>query len=465
METAGASSVTVITQVTILQKGVAVGFLTDIMPGGSITLDITAENIRTCTFQCIDPANLLIPIGFVEGILTPDGVEVLIEKGFLIDGQSYLWPQGVFWVTECDVATGAGGNVDPGPVITVDGTDRSLRISEALFNDVFNTTPGATATQAILEILASQAPWVTTNIEPTDFVIAQQTYAPGTDPMQSIQSIALAAGMVAYFDASGIFVVRTNPSAGGAAASVAIADGPSNFANSVTAVTSNSPGYNGVIVVGTNPTNNDPVVGVAYDMDPASQTYAPTYGYVPAPPVQASAVTTIGQATLMAQAMLPQVLGLTRTVAMDVLPLPSLDAYSLVYVSNADTAVQGTFLLQLGTISMDYSVLDNITVIPIGSPLDQLLYNKGPSDAAYVGTANLAAGGAAFSYGANGYVWTPYGSSSSTSGSFGGIFGAEGIVRPGLDVARRVLFDGPRLFRDFPGFGWLSSLGSGEDVE
>jgi len=455
--TTGVTSVQQFTQVVVLQGGVAVGVLGELEPGGTITLDTTAENMRTCNFECLDSDGILNPGSGGTGLLDPTGVEVQIEKGFLVDGVPLLWSQGIFQITECDVAVGAGGNVDPGPVLTITGSDRSLRVSLNLFTDSFTTNTGFTAVQSIYQILASQAPWVQSNIFASDAMIAQQTFAPGSDPWQAIVQIAQAAGMVAYFDVEGILVVRPTPSAAGSPTVVSIQDGAGMLANSITAAYSNSPGYNGVIVVGTNPITNLPVSGSAYDMNPNSPTYAlGPYGYRPAPPVQSSAVVDSGSAAQMAASLLPQVLGLTITVAMDVLPIPMLDAYSLVYVNNAQSEVVGTFILQQATLSLDYSVLDNITVVPLGTPITDLVYGTTASIDAYADATPLTSGGGAFAY--SPYTYYAAGTSG-TSAGFGG-FGSLGGLGSGLGLLRL-----HRVARDtFTGIPGGSNIWNGGQV-
>ena len=286
----GSTSVQVVSQVVVLVNGLPLGVLGDLLPGGTVSLDTTSANMRTCSFQCLDTNGVLMPGSSGHGLFDPTGIEVMIEKGFMVDGVPTLWSQGIFGVTECDVAVGSGGSVSPGPVLTISGTDRSLRLSLNLFTDSFTTTQGFTAVQSIYQILSSRAPWVQTNISPSTAMIAQQTFTPGSDPWVAILGIAQSAGMVCYFDVDGILVVRPTPSAAGSPTVVAIQDGPDQLASSLTAAYSNSPGYNGVIVIGTNPDTNQPVSGSAYDMDPTSRTFAGgAYGYRPAQPSHSSA--------------------------------------------------------------------------------------------------------------------------------------------------------------------------------
>ena len=416
----GSTSVQVVSQVVVLVNGLPLGVLGDLLPGGTVSLDTTSANMRTCSFQCLDTNGVLMPGSSGHGLFDPTGIEVMIEKGFMVDGVPTLWSQGIFGVTECDVAVGSGGSVSPGPVLTISGTDRSLRLSLNLFTDSFTTTQGFTAVQSIYQILSSRAPWVQTNISPSTAMIAQQTFTPGSDPWVAILGIAQSAGMVCYFDVDGILVVRPTPSAAGSPTVVAIQDGPDQLASSLTAAYSNSPGYNGVIVIGTNPDTNQPVSGSAYDMDPTSRTFAGgAYGYRPAQPSHSSAVTSNGQAAQMAAAMLPQVLGLTVSVAMDVLPIPFIDAYSLVYVANEQTQVTGTFILRSATIGMDYTTLDNMTVVPLGTPITSLIYNRGASMDALANAHPLPSGG---------YIYYPRGYGSGGWGKgLGGLLGFAGL--------------------------------------
>lgn len=425
------TSAVVVSEVDVLIGGVLVDTITEVLPGGYITLDTTAENIRSVTFSCLDPNGTLMPYGANNGELMPTGVEVALKLGFVIDGEPVLWPQGVYGVQEVDVTTaagdtdsGAGNFPGPGPNLTITAVDRSYPISVNVFEDTFTINAGTPMGEAIEQILASQAPWCTNpNIAPTDFEIAQQVFSPGDDPWQQIVAIAASGGMVAYFDNTGTLVVRPTPSAAGATPTVAIVDGPDNVAISCTPIYSNNPGYNGVIVVNTTSgatvTNADGTVtdepeqqlsGSAFDMNPSSPTYAlGPYGYRPAPPVTVTTATTNEQCTAIAQALLPQVLGMSNSVVIDNLPIPQLDAYDLVYVSNAATNYEGTVILQQMTLYLDYTEQETITLVPLGTPVTDLAYLKGPSQAAY-GSSNPYYAGA----GEVAYTYTPYSDSSSS---------------------------------------------------
>lgn len=464
-------SVTIMSVVTVLHNGTPIGEIADLVvgggdsgTGGTITVDTTAQQMRTCSFQCLDPDGVLTPTETGGGILEPIGVEVAIEVGFLINGTPVLYPQGVFQVTECDTATGAGGGtagILPGPILTVTGSDRSLRISAALFDDTFTIPQGTAVTDAINLILASQAPWVTTAITPTSFQVAQQIYAPGDDPWTAILNLATAAGMVAYFDPLGVLVVRTDPAVAGSPTALALAGGPECLLADITVAVSNSPGYNGIIVVGTSASTGAPVSGFAYDMDPNSPLYAlGTYGKRPAPPVQVSSPIEADQCTAMAQVLLPQVLGLTRTIAMDMLPTPFLDAYDLCTVDFPIVGANGTYIVQSMVVPMDYSTLQTLTVVPLGTPITQL-------EAGGISVAQFASGGSAYIYSpfTNSYSFVPYGQTGTPAGN-GGAFGAGGLAGllglPGHGIGWGVLWNGGRWWQR-NGRTW-GSTSTDEDV-
>ncbi len=441
-----ATSFRVVTVIAILNPdGSVLDYLTDIMVGGSVTIDTTAENLRTCSFSCLDPGGLLSPVGS-GGLLAPDGVEVQILTGYIVDGSTTLFSQGIFRVIETDVVSGSTSGT-PGPVLNVTGTDLSIKISGNLFDNAFAIAAGTNVTSAVFDILAQQAPWCTiTNFVVSTATVAAQSYQPGDDPWQAIQEIFASAGLLTFFDREGVLCSIVDPSSNPTQPTGLFIDGAASTITSITRVTSNSPGYNGVIVTGQSLSGSSAVIsGSAYDANPQSPTYyLGAYGKVPAPPVQVSTVTTNAAASSMAQALLPQVLGLTLQVAITTVPCFWLDAFDLIYVANVATQTQEVLILEQATVPLDYSQLESITGVPLGTPISQFdgLSNS-PSVAAYAPTST-----GAFNYNPTTGTYT-YGSVSTGSGiSTGGLgglggFGAiggfglgGGIFSPGAIVGR-----------------------------
>ncbi len=383
----------IVTTIGVLDDhGNITAYLTDILPGASVTIDATAENIRSCSFSCADPAGVLTPVWNPSGgLLAPTGVEVKIFAGYIVDGAVTLFSQGVFRLTEVDVVTSISA---PGPILNCTGVDRSARIAVNLFADAYSIPNGTPVEQAVLDILSQQAPWVTqTNIVNSPATVAAQQYQPGDDPFQAIQQLCASAGLLVYFDRDGIFTVIVDPSQNPKPPSALFLDGPSNTASAITRINNSSPGYNGVIVVGQSLTNSTvPVVGVAWDTNPKSPTFAyGPYGKVPAPPVQVSSVSDSASALAMAQALLPQVLGQTNQVAVTTVPLFWLDVYDLIVVKNEATQTDSVLILEQATIPLDYSQVAQITGVPLGTDISQYdgLSNT-PSVAAYAPTSTTA---------------------------------------------------------------------------
>ncbi len=446
------STFRVVSAVAVLNAdGSVLDYLTDIMAGGTVTLDTTAEVLATCSFQCLDPAGLLTPLVSGGGQLNPEGVELQIFAGYDINGDVTLFSQGIFGVQECDAVSGSG-TTSPGPVLSVTGNDRAFRVSAAQFTDALSVAAGGTVAEGVLAILAAQAPWCTrTNIAPSASTIAAQAFQPGDDPWAAIQKICASAGQLAFFDAHGVFCVIDDPSANPTKPVVTFIDGPGQLATSVSRVTSNSPGYNGVVVVGQALGNSSAVIsGSAFDLNPASRTYAlGPYGKRPAPPVQVSTVSTDADAAKMAQALLPQVLGMTLQTVVDCVPLFFLRAYDLFYVQNRATQTREVAILEQATIPLDYSTLESLTGVPLGTPIGQFdgLSNT-PSVAAY---APVSTGAFAYNPTTGTYTYAPttggLGGLGLGLGGLGGLGGGGGLgvfggTFGGAGIIRRVLRDG-----------------------
>jgi hypothetical protein len=427
-----------VTQVLVLNDdGLPYALLKEILPGGAITYDVTAENMGTISFSCIDDSGQLAGEG--TNAVLKIGTELQIMTGYVLDNGSYLWPAGVFWIDSVDDAT---DSTAPGPIYTITGTDRSGRISSALFDDTYNISNGTPVEQAVRGILTKQAPWLSqrtqVKISGTDATVALQVYSPGDDPWQQIVSLCASAGFICYFDPVGAFVARPSPSEGGHATVLALVDGAKSLAVKISRSKSSNPGYNGIIVTGTSLNGNTTISGYAYDMNPRSDTYAlGPYGFRPAPPLQDSIATTSAQCRNAARIALPQVLGLNRVIAADIVPVPFLRPYDLIFVYNVATGIRGTFIVQQLTIPLDI-VPEALTAVPMGASLEYLSsIGDTPSLAAVAPTSPIYNGNFSFS-------------NFTFSGYSGGATGASPFGFPGAG------FGGAA-----PGFGGFGYFGGG----
>lgn len=441
-------SLEIVAQVEMTVNGQSVGYLGDILPGGYVTIDTTAAQIRTCNFTCLDPTGVLTPSAS-GGYLSPTSTELTISIGFVYEGQTTMWQQGVFSITECDVSDDVGISTGPGPVLTVTGADRSFRISANPFENAFSVPAGTTVEAAITSIVQSQAPWLTAlNLYPSGHTIAAQVFQVGDDPWQAILQCAQAAGEVAYFDQNGVLVARPAPALGGAPTAISIVDGAGQIAAGIVKATSSNPGYNGVVVTGTSAAGTT-VSGSAFDVDPSSPLYAAgPYGERPAPPIQVSAPLTAQQCQAMAVALLPQVLGLTIDVTATILPAPFVGPYDLAWVQSAKTQLDSIHVVQGAVVPFDYTALEVLTLVPIGAPISQLTALKGASIATYASSS----WGGSFTYTPyNGsYTGTSYSGGTGTSTTLGGGgfgFGGGGLLGGGGFGGWWLMWSGGRSWR------------------
>ena len=430
-------SFTYVTQILILdgnQNPYAI--LREILPGGSIAYDVTAENMGTIKFSCIDDSGQLAGDG--PHAILKIGTELLIMTGYVLDNGSYLWPAGIFQIDEVDDGT---DTTAPGPIYGITGTDRSGRVSRALFNDSYTVAAGTPVEQAVRGILIKQAPWLNqrmqVKIAGTDATVAQQVYNAGDDPWAQIVSICASAGFICYFDPQGAFTARPSPAQGGHKPVLALIDGGKSLAVSISRNKSANPGYNGIIVTGTTLAGG-PISGYAYDMNPKSDTYAlGPYGFRPAPPIQDSIATTVTQCQNAARIVLPQVLGLNRVIAGDMVPVPFLRPYDLVFCYNLATGIRGTFIVQQLTIPLDIQP-EAFTAVPMGSALEYLSsIGDTPSIAAVAPTSPIYNGNFSFNnftfsgYSGGATGTSPFGFAGAGFGGAGAGFGGFGFMGGG----------------------------------
>lgn len=338
-----------------------------ILPGGTVTLDTTQDNMRTCSFQLAEDPNLPMPSWM--GGLAPTGAEILLQQGISINGTTTWWPLGVFRLGETDMTD---SDTAPGPVWQIDATDRSIQVSANLFTKTYTTDGGSQAHVNIYNILRQQAPWITRfNLTPTGVVPFRQVFQSGDDPWQACVEIAQSAGMVIFFSANGTVKLIELPNGRNTPTTLSVQPGNRCSATSIVGSVSNQPGYNGLQVTSTNAAGVTISITV-WDNNPSSPLYYKgPYGKVPAPPVALSNAVSYPQLVKIAQALLPSVLGLTRTTTISSVGYPFVDAYDLVWINAPKSGVRDLQMLTGFTTPLDALGLASLTTIPLGSPPSQ----------------------------------------------------------------------------------------------
>ncbi|MFZ4770640.1 MAG: DUF5047 domain-containing protein, partial [Ferruginibacter sp.] len=98
---------------------------------GEVTIDNRRSIRRQCSLEFIDTDGTLVPLNNRSSVLLPYNRELRVYRGIQFpDGTEELVPLGVFILTTVDITDTAQG-----VKISVQGSDRSLRIMKAKFTD------------------------------------------------------------------------------------------------------------------------------------------------------------------------------------------------------------------------------------------------------------------------------------------------------------------------------------------
>lgn len=333
---------------------------------GNITVDRTVEYRRGGTVNCIDSTGTLTVQG-AEGILTPLGTEVRPYRGIVYeDGTTEVYALGVFRISQATVSETVGtadgsygvgsgggapaaGSIPTGCVqIAISMYDRSRKVARDLFTATYSIAAGTNALTAIKAILARSFPDLTYDAVGTTLTVPSTlVYAIGDDPWAACQDLATSMGCEVYFDVDGDVVIAPPPdinSLGAAAMTYVEGDGCSM--TGLDAVYTDSPGYNGVIVIGQSPANTTaPVIGVAWDTEPSSPTYwLGPYGKVPQI-VNDSTITTQADAQASATNLLNGQLGFSAQISVTAYVNPALEAGDVIAVQRLALGVDGFYSL------------------------------------------------------------------------------------------------------------------------
>lgn len=261
---------------------------------------------------------------------------------------------------------------EAGATWTVSGSDRSTLLSEAQWRDELVIAAGTTPYAATQAVLAAIDPGHTYVIvaSPTTKVLDELVFVPGdsTTPWDAIRKFWEAAGMDVGLDQLG--QIRAQPFLNPLTAPIArsfLDDDRSIRVAPLTADIDRSTLRNGVVVQGTAPWLLYGVYGEAWDTDPSSPTYydplnpslslvGPHPEYVDDPLVSNSA-----EATALAVAKLPDVLGIEEAYSFSMLPDPSLEGGDVIEMQNTYVQPKSRLVLDRVTTPFGWGVLQDST--------------------------------------------------------------------------------------------------------
>lgn len=266
-------------------------------------------------------------------------------------GVEYAIPAGTFVITEAKESS-------PG-VVELTGEDRWRRVLDARFPRPV-TTSGNTVT-AITSLLQGADGRISVTVDPGVNTLA--THRPSVwerDRDKAVNELAQSIGATVFFDPLGVAHIAPLPSLS-QVPYWQITTGPGGARLGRSRGLSRSRTYNAAAVVGDPGNGVAPVYGFAADDDPASATrYGGPFGKRPRF-YKSSLVSTQAQADSTAASLLASVKGITRTLNVQSLTHPGLDAGDVIF-AETDPGVfhrflVGGFTLPLGLGSLDIDAL------------------------------------------------------------------------------------------------------------
>lgn len=263
-----------------------------------------------------------------------------LQQGITEETVQELVPLGVFVITKVDVATGQDGTL-----LTVNGSDRSLRISRARWTEPFQVS-GNTAT-AVQTVLEDRWDDVEVDFTSTDRSVNKARFGLETDndPWKDATKLATAAGMELFFDGDGIARMIPVRDYETATPDATYQENEDAMVLTLTRSLTNETTYNGVIASGEGSEASVTYRAEAWDEDIDS----PTYRYGPfgeVPLFYSSPLLTSNDMALQAaQSILTKKKGTTEAVDWTQIVDPSLDVGDVVAVTNAETKVDRLMVL------------------------------------------------------------------------------------------------------------------------
>jgi hypothetical protein len=335
---------TIVVACDVLQRGVPVMLGLPVISGD---VQISARQLRrrTCRVAIADRDGSLTP-RTMRDLLAPLSTELRLRRGVRYpDGSEEVYDLGVFRVDDDDISFQGG-------TISITGFDRSIKVSRNKWLRPYTIAAGTLVTDALVAMINDRYPGLVHNVAASDIeVAAEVVYGQntGNDPWADMQEVGLSAGLDVYFDAQGIWTAQPYPQLASAPAAASYVDGEGGTVVDGSRQMSGGDIKNGVLVYGENAAG-EIIVGQAWDMDPASPTYAgdpigtSDFGARPYTYENSRAITHQQQADEAAAAILSRLDGLGDGVSFTALPDPRRDAEEVAHVRSLRAGVDSRYI-------------------------------------------------------------------------------------------------------------------------
>lgn len=304
----------------------AYGAITDLpVVSGSVGADATSQVRRTGSIGIGDtaywPADPL-------AVLSPLGSELGVEYGILLPDGVYEWVP-IFRGPITDAARHRPTTGNTALTITV--ADRATKVAEARFDQPTQTTVNATTVAEIRRLITEVLPAVTVTDQTGSSKVAPQLDMERERWADGIEKLADSLGAECYADARGDFVIRLTPTVTDSPVWVVAAE-DGGMLIGIDQKATRDRTYNKAVASGQRTDGTPPVWAAVADTDPTSPTYiGGAFGIKPRF-YSSPLLTTTGQCTTAAAALLARTTGMWGSVNFTTLVNPALEPGDVVQV-------------------------------------------------------------------------------------------------------------------------------------
>jgi hypothetical protein len=303
---------------------------------GAVKVDRGSDVRRSLSLSVASPSEF--PVSATDKFAVY-GQRIYVEAGVkYLDGSVERVPAGTFVITDIS------GDIHTGP-LTITASGLEILFKRYLWDNATSTKGYANAAAflaAKIPAIAPGASFVNASTLGATTALATKTWDARTDAWTSFREVADSVGCELFADANGSFrlVDVPDPTSSSLSPVWEVTAGEGGVMVSASMSLSASGVYNRVVVTGENSSDNaPPVQGVATITNTSDPLYyGGPFGKV-TKVVSSSLVTTTGQANAMAAALLAKYRAPNRTVELESVPNPALDAGDCIRVDYGAAAL------------------------------------------------------------------------------------------------------------------------------
>ncbi|MGP3940505.1 DUF5047 domain-containing protein [Streptomyces sp. 6N106] len=317
----------IVTQVDVLDGAGSVLLANLPIVDGAVSVDRGSEIRRTLSLSLGAPENFP---AVADALLNVYGNQLRVRSGLrYLDGSTELITLGTFVITD------VSGDIHLGP-LSVSAVGQEIRLQRALFDAAQSTVGFASGRAFITSVMAEFLPgvaFVDTSTLGTA-TLATKTWDRGTTVWTALREVATACAAEIHCDANGTFRMTDVPTTDTATPVWDVTTGEGGVMVSANVSLSADGVYNRVVAEGENAEDNKPPVSgeakITAPTDPLR--YGGPFGKV-TKRVTSSLITSTSGAIAVANAELERAKAPNRSVALETLPNPALDAGDCIRVN------------------------------------------------------------------------------------------------------------------------------------